>query len=77
MGKRTTVKVPTPTGIVTKEGVIVDVKTATENWSSYELEDGSVLKVKQVLIKVIKLDECDNEGKPVYITEAQPIISVQ
>ena len=77
MGKRVTVNVPTPTGLVPKEGEIIEVKTSTENWSSYELEDGSTLKVKQVLVKVIKLDEKDHEGKPVYITEAQPIISVQ
>lgn len=77
MGKRTTVNVPTPNGMVQKEGTIVDVVNSSEVWSSYELEDGTVLKVKQVLVKVVKLDEKDIEGKPIYLTEAQPIVSVQ
>lgn len=77
MGKKVTVNIPTPNGLESKTGEIIDVKTSNENWSSYELEDGSVLKVKQVLIKVIKLDEKDAEGKPIYITEAQPVISIQ
>lgn len=77
MGKRTIVNVPTPTGIVQKQGTIIDVVESSEVWSSYKLEDETVLKVKQVLVKVVKLDEKDAEGKPIYLTEAQPIVSVQ
>lgn len=77
MGNRTTINVPTPTGIIQKEGTIIDVVESSEVWSSYKLEDGTVLKVKQVLVKVVKLDEKDPTGKPIYLTEAQPIVSIQ
>ena len=77
MGKRTTVNVPTPNGMLQKEGTVIDIVNSSEVWSSYTLEDGTILKVKQVLVKVVKLDEKDINGKPVYLTEAQPIVSVQ
>jgi len=77
MGKEVTINIPTPDGkFVQKKGKIVDVLSEKENWSSYTLENGAVLKVKQVITKVIMLDEKDPLGKPIYQIEASPIITV-
>ena len=77
MGKEVIINIPTPDGkIVQKKGRTVDIRTENENWSSYTLENGAVLKVKQVITKVIMLDEKDPLGKPIYQIEASPIITV-
>ena len=77
MGKEIEVNVPMPNGqFVQKHGQIIDIKDEEEKWSTYKLENGSTLKVKQVITKVIMLDEKDSSGKPIYQIEASPIITV-
>jgi hypothetical protein len=57
-------------------GQQVDVETSTETWSTYKLEDGTVLKMKVVLLEVVRLDEHDATGNPVYQFAAHQIIGV-
>lgn len=48
-----------------------------ENWQQYELEDGSVLKVKAVVLDVTRLEgEYGAEGDPVYQFSAQQLVTV-
>jgi len=42
------------------------VKETRENWSEYTLEDGSLVRVKPILAKVLRTEEFDAEGNPVY-----------
>ncbi len=77
MGKEIEVIVPTPKGMQKKKGHIVNVKSSKENWSEYELENGSTLRLKQVVVQVVLLDEKDDSGKPVYQISANPIIVVE
>jgi hypothetical protein len=45
----------------------VAVKSVEEFWSSYTLADGSVLKMKPVVVEVIRLvDQFTAEGDPLY-----------
>ncbi len=77
MGKEITVNVPMPNGqTVQKKGQIINITNEDEKWSMYSLENGSTLKIKQVITKVIMLDEKDPSGKPIYQIEASPIITV-
>ena len=48
-----------------------------EPWSEYTLEDGHTLKIKQIVTKIIKLDETDPLGNPVYVSEGQAVMSVE
>ena len=56
----------------------VDVLTAHEPWSEYQLSDGNVIKVKNVLKIVYKIDGKTNpDGSPVYGCESQVVVSLK
>jgi hypothetical protein len=60
------------------EAVEVGITKSTENWNEYELEDGSTMKVKLVLLKVLKTTtEKTPLGEPIYITNAQNLMVVK
>jgi hypothetical protein len=63
----TTVKLILPDGR-TKETPAekVSIKEAKENWSEYSLEDGSVVRVRPVVARVLRTEEVDSEGSPIY-----------
>ena len=42
------------------------VRETRENWSEYVLEDGSLVRVKPILAKVLRTQEFDSEGNPIY-----------
>lgn len=49
------------------EGVEVDFETLQETWNEYRLKDGTTLKVKLVLVRVIRSkDSYDVAGYPAY-----------
>lgn len=52
---------------------IVDVVSASEDWSKYRLMDGTILKVREVLIKATRLSAFDEKGNPVYNLNSQTI----
>jgi len=48
-------------------GEVVDFKVLKENWSSYKLADGTLLKARLVVTKVVRTDQHDpTTGEPVY-----------
>jgi hypothetical protein len=57
----------------------VPIRRATEFFNEYELEDGSVLKVKNVATSVLRVDGQFNpvDGKPVYLVLTAPVVSVE
>lgn len=58
-------KVQTPTGLI--DGFEVAVSESTERWTEVMLEDGSVLRLKPVVIAAIRIDgQFDPEGNPIY-----------
>lgn len=59
------------------QGQSVEFTARSENWQQYELEDGSQLKVKIVLLDVVRLDEYGDNGDPVYQFTAQQLIGIQ
>jgi hypothetical protein len=58
--------------------VDVPIKSATEAFVDYELEDGSKLRVKSVLTSALRLEGQNNlaDGNPIYIVQTMPVVSV-
>ena len=56
----------------------VPIKKATEPFADYELEDGSILRVKSVVTSVLRLEAQNNpeNGNPIYIVQSTPVVSV-
>jgi hypothetical protein len=67
------VKVQLPDGTY-KTGEPVGITDQKEPWAEYYLEDGSVLRLRQVVISVVKLDEKDAQSNPVYAFNGIPVL---
>ncbi len=60
------------------EAVPVNINQANEQWNTYLLEDGSVLKVKLVVTKIARVsNQYDVEGNPVYFFHSTNVTSVE
>lgn len=71
------VKIQLPGGGDWVNATPVQINQSNEQWNTYLLEDGSVLKVKLVVTKVLRLDDSyDVEGNPVYRFQSTNIPSV-
>lgn len=69
-------KVPGPNGQLI-DAEQIDVTDSKEPWSEYHLDDGSTLKIKQVLLEVWRLvDQYDPDGNPVYFIKGSPVMNV-
>jgi len=59
------------------EGTLVGVNHSFENWNDYTLDDGSSLRIKFIITKVVRLDNIyDAEGNPVYVFQSTSVASV-
>jgi len=67
-------RVPGPKGMSLAEDL--NYKTIKEDWNEYELEDGSVLRVKTVVTKISKMLEDDKKSLR-YTSEGEPVYNVR
>jgi hypothetical protein len=51
------------------EGTEVQLTESIERWTELKLEDGTVLRVKPVVTTVIRLDQYDPQGNPMYAVQ--------
>lgn len=59
------------------EATPVEVNQSSEKWNEYLLEDGTVLKMKLILKKVLRVDdEFDAEGNPVYVMQSTNVSTI-
>jgi hypothetical protein len=59
------------------EATPVDVNQSSEKWNEYLLEDGTVLKMKLILKKVMRVDnEYDGEGNPIYVMQSTNVNTI-
>jgi len=56
------------------EGVEIDFDVQEEHWNSYELKDGTTLKVKLVLNGVKRLRKHNPDGLPIYLIRSQNVV---
>jgi len=55
----------------------IDVNQSGEKWNDYLLEDGTAIRMKLVLKKVLRVDgQFDAEGNPLYVMQSTNVTSV-
>ena len=60
----------------TKEAQQVDFVAEKEDWTIYKLSDGTVLKIKVVLVNIVRTSEHDPmTGNPIYAISTQLIVN--
>ena len=55
-----------------KLGESVKIIKQDEPWSEYSLEDGTIIRIKQTMLQIVKLDEPGPDGRPAYVIQTQP-----
>ena len=72
------IKIQTPDGRLV-DAVEVDFTSKSEPWTIYDLADGTTLRVRLVITKVLRVEDFNPQtGEPAYnIQASQPIVSVQ
>ena len=59
------------------EAAPIEVSQTSEKWNEYLLEDGTVIKMKLILKKILRVEnEFDAEGNPVYVMQTTNVTSV-
>ena len=60
-----------------RDAVQVEVTQSKEPWTEYDLEDGSVLKLRNVLLDCTRVDnEYDQEGNPIYLLRVNGVVNI-
>lgn len=59
------------------EATDVDFTTEKEDWNEYTLVDGSVLKFKTIVTSVIRTEDHDQTGNPVYLIRSTNVTRVK
>lgn len=55
----------------------IGIRKSTESWNEYELEDGNIIKIKLVVVRVLKtIDKDPITGEPIYITNTQNLMAM-
>ncbi len=57
-------------------GESIPFESKGEQWSYYDLEDGSKAKIKVVLMDIVRLEAHMPNGDPVYMITAQQVVGV-
>lgn len=58
------------------KGEVLGFKAIKEDWNEYEVEDGSVLRFKTIVTKVIRTEEKTSTGDPLYIVKSSNVVEV-
>ena len=57
--------------------VEIQIAESVERWTEITLEDGSVIRIKPVILKVLRaIDEYDQEGNPMYSVKVNQAFTV-
>lgn len=56
-------------------GQEIPFETERESWNTYILEDGTSLKLKAVAANIVRLDEYQENGDPIYIANASLVVA--
>lgn len=59
------------------DGMEVPVEESSEKWSEIKLEDGTIIRVKQSVASVVRVDgQYDAEGNPLYVIKSAPAVAI-
>ncbi len=54
----------------------MEFKTGREDWSEYQVEDGFTVRIKLVVSSILRTQDRDPQGNPVYIVQSTNIVKV-
>lgn len=57
------------------EATEVGFKGTKEEWNEYQTDDGTILRLKVVVSEVYRLDEYDQDSKPIYVIKSSNVLS--
>ncbi len=57
------------------QGTELSFKLVKEEWNVYEADDGTTLKLKSVVSRIVRLDEYKEDGEPIYWTRSQNVMA--
>ena len=60
----------------TIEAEDMEFQAGREDWSEYQVEDGFSVRIKLVVSSILKTQERDPQGNPVYIVQSTNIVKV-
>ncbi|HWD60458.1 MAG TPA: hypothetical protein VG308_19400 [Stellaceae bacterium] len=64
--------------VATAQSTEVEVVEARETWSEYRLADGTVLRVKPIMIAIARVEDAESaNGEPVYTMKSTLITDVR
>ncbi|NWG08795.1 MAG: hypothetical protein HXX80_00520 [Nitrososphaerales archaeon] len=58
------------------KGKAIGFKPLMEEWSHYSLDDGNILGVRIIVSKVMKTDQLDATGLPIYVFQSTNVVQV-
>jgi len=77
MAERMKILAPDATGKLCETiGESMDIRELKEPWAEYVLEDGTKIKARQTAVNIVKLDQKNPDGTPVYLLQSQSMMLV-
>ncbi len=52
----------------------LSIKDESENWNTYKLSDGSIMKVKLTVTNVKRLKKYQPDGSPIYLIQSMNVL---
>ena len=77
MAEKMKVLAPDVTGKLSETiGENMDIVEFKEPWSEYVLGDGTKIRARQAAVNIVKLEQKNPDGTPVYLLQSQPMMLV-
>ena len=67
-------KVKVPLGGKMVDGVEMEFEDLEEKWNEYKVKDGTKIRIKLVVARIVKTEEYNQEGDPIYFVNSQNIL---
>ena len=59
------------------EGEDVAFNTILESWNEYKLEDGTEVRLKVVVKRVVRTQRRNANGEPIYVVQSQNVLDTR
>jgi len=57
------------------DGEDVEFEPLAERWNEYRLSDGTLLKMKLVVTRIIRIDKYNDQGEPIYLVNSNNVLT--
>ena len=58
------------------DATIVEIEESIERFTEIRLKEGTILKVKNTILEVVRLEQWDADGNPLYGVKAQNVLTI-